>query len=455
MQTKEKIYFIISGVREGFKKSHLLTNNNISEVIDYIDDRRQISNSANDRFYSIEKTQNYNLFSIFNPNTIDQVGRKAYIAITLFVKKDYLIIGNLIDTLNGLMNYYEQKQGNEFTNRFTDEMFEVEYSSLYIQHKPTSDLGIRSKQGYFIYDHLSEIASFFDFPAINGYQKVYFLSNNNNEVVNQLIAFEKITAFPKNVNFQLTDFRTGIYEVLINNKTYSFSGMLNQNNLTIFANQGDSLTIINRNTKKTHTLTVNYPGQNINIYHYFPEDKPKPPPAYNPNTQNQYKGAVGGHKNQAPERKKFEKGLLIMIGILVPIVIGLVVYTTGGWGEANGGSGGTGGGSGTAVVSPTTNSPTIETNIPKTVSPSVETVSPSSEEQEKKKKEQEKKKKEKAEKDAAGANAKKDKEGVTQGKGYCPICKDNEIEINRKSGVDREAFQKKWNNHKKSKEHKP
>ena len=96
MQNKDKIYFIISGIRDGFKKSHLLCNNNITEVSDYIDDRRQISNSAIDRFYTIEKTQNYTLATVFNPNTKDQVGRKAYVAISLFVKKDCTITYNMI-----------------------------------------------------------------------------------------------------------------------------------------------------------------------------------------------------------------------------------------------------------------------------------------------------------------------------------------------------------------------
>ena len=51
MHQHNKIYFVISGVRDGFRKSHLLSNNNIPEVTDYIDDRRQITNTANDLFY--------------------------------------------------------------------------------------------------------------------------------------------------------------------------------------------------------------------------------------------------------------------------------------------------------------------------------------------------------------------------------------------------------------------
>ena len=106
MQTQQKIYFIISGTREGNNRSHLLCNNDIKEVIDYIGDIRGIVNSAVDSFYSIEKTKNYTLSSIFIPNTDDYINRKAYIAITLFVRNDYIIKGNLIGALHHLMNYY-------------------------------------------------------------------------------------------------------------------------------------------------------------------------------------------------------------------------------------------------------------------------------------------------------------------------------------------------------------
>jgi hypothetical protein len=324
MQLSEKIYFIISGVREGFKKSHLLCNNDIAEVINYIDDRRQITNNAIDNFYTIEKTNNYTLVSVFNPNTIDHVGRKAYIAITLFVKNGLEIKGDIVGVLAHLMNYYEQKQTNEITNRFTEEMFEAEYANLGIGAASSQEAGARFKQGYILYDQVAEIASHFQSPTINGFQKVYFFSNRNLNVANQLVSFEKIVEFPRAVAFSIIDLFNGNYDVFINDQLYDVKGRVSQQNLLVYANQGDVLKIVDLSTKKSHTRVIAAPGNNINILDLFPKQ-----------TRSITTGprAVGGSStprgpiNNDSKDKKLNRVLMIMIGILVPCVIGLVIYT--------------------------------------------------------------------------------------------------------------------------------
>lgn len=324
MQTSDKIYFIISGVREGFKKSHILCNNDIAEVINYIDDRRQITNNAIDNFYTIEKTTNYTLVSVFNPNTIDHVGRKAYIAITLFVKNGFEIKGDVVVVLAHLMNYYEQKQGNEITNRFTEEMFEAEYANLGVAAAQSKDGGARFKQGYILYDQVAEIASNFQTPTINGFQKVYFFSNKNINVANQLVSFEKIVEFPRAVAFSIIDLFNGNYDVFINDQPYDVRGRVSQQNLLVYANQGDVLKIVDLSIKKSHTLVITAPGNNINILDVFPKQ-----------TRSITTGprAVGGSStprgtiNNDSKDKKLNRVLMIMIGILVPCVIGLVIYT--------------------------------------------------------------------------------------------------------------------------------
>jgi len=324
MQLSEKIYFIISGVREGFKKSHLLCNNDIAEVINYIDDRRQITNNAIDNFYTIEKTTNYTLVSVFNPNTIDHVGRKAYIAITLFVKNGLEIKGDIVGVLVHLMNYYEQKQTNEITNRFTEEMFEAEYANLGIGAASSQEAGARFKQGYILYDQVAEIASHFQSPTINGFQKVYFFSHRNLNVANQLVSFEKIVEFPRAVAFSIIDLFNGNYDVFINDLLYDVKGRVSQQNLLVYANQGDVLKIVDLSTKKSHTLVIAAPGNNINILDLFPKQT---------RSINTRPTAVGGSStprgtiNNDSKDKKLNRVLMILIGILVPCVIGLVIYT--------------------------------------------------------------------------------------------------------------------------------
>ena len=320
MQTQQKIFFIISGIREGFKRSHLLCNNEIKEVIDYIGDIRGITNSAVESFYSIEKTNNYTLASIFNPNTIDHVDRKAYVAITLFVKNDYIIKGNLIGALHHLMNYYEQKQGKELTNTFTEEMFESEYANLQIEQVSNSEKGTRSKQGYIFYDQTSEIARYFDNPSINGYQKVYFLSSKNIGVANQLINFDKIVAFPKGVVYKIHDFGKGNYNLLINNQSYSTVGNLHLNTLTLNINQGDTITIENRSNKTTKSLVAVSTDTDIYVEELFPAQYASNPIQSTGNT------GTKGHSYPNSPKKKANKTVLLAAAAMIPFVIGIGIY---------------------------------------------------------------------------------------------------------------------------------
>jgi len=320
MQTQQKIYFIISGTREGNNRSHLLCNNDIKEVIDYIGDIRGIVNSAVDSFYSIEKTKNYTLSSIFIPNTDDYINRKAYIAITLFVRNDYIIKGNLIGALHHLMNYYLQKQGKELTNTFTEEMFESEYANLQIEQVSHSEKGTRSKQGYIFYDQTSEIATHFENPSINGYQKVYFLNSKNIGVANYLLNknYDKIVAFPKEVVYKIHDFGKGNYNLLINNQSYSTVGNLHLNTLTLNINQGDTITIENRSNKTTKSLVAVSTDTDIYVEDFFPAQY-----ASNPI---QSTGNNGTNWVPKKPKKKVNKTVLLAAAAMIPFVIGIGIY---------------------------------------------------------------------------------------------------------------------------------
>ena len=320
MQTQQKIYFIISGTREGNNRSHLLCNNDIKEVIDYIGDIRGIVNSAVDSFYSIEKTKNYTLSSIFIPNTDDYINRKAYIAITLFVRNDYIIKGNLIGALHHLMNYYLQKQGKELTNTFTEEMFESEYANLQIEQVSHSEKGTRSKQGYIFYDQASDIATHFENPSINGYQKVYFLNSKNIGVANYLLNknYDKIVAFPKEVVYKIHDFGKGNYNLLINNQSYSTVGNLHLNTLTLNINQGDTITIENRSNKTTKSLVAVSTDTDIYVEDFFPAQY-----ASNPI---QSTGNNGTNWVPKKPKKKVNKTVLLAAAAMIPFVIGIGIY---------------------------------------------------------------------------------------------------------------------------------
>jgi hypothetical protein len=327
MQNKDKIYFIISGIRDGFKKSHLLCNNNITEVIDYIDDRRQISNSAIDRFYTIEKTQNYTLATVFNPNTKDQVGRKAYVAISLFVKKDCIIKGGLLETLNHLMSYYESKQRNEAVNMFTEQMFEAEYENLSVEKANIKQIVNGKRQGYFIYEALNAINEHFDYPEINSYKIVYFLSANNTAVINELISYEEVKSFPQSILFQISDYNTIKYDLLINNESYATAGMLSVGNLKVVAHQGDKITIVKKQNNLSKNINIPFNGETIGVYSYFPEDKMQQGTGgINIPVGG---GSINGPKQVDARKKKVDKILKIAILLLLVAIVVIVLNING------------------------------------------------------------------------------------------------------------------------------
>jgi hypothetical protein len=218
------------------------------------------------------------------------------------------------------MNYYEQKQGKELTNTFTEEMFESEYANLQIEQVSNSEKGTRSKQGYIFYDQTSEIARYFDNPSINGYQKVYFLSSKNIGVANQLINFDKIVAFPKGVVYKIHDFGKGNYNLLINNQSYSTVGNLHLNTLTLNINQGDTITIENRSNKTTKSLVAVSTDTDIYVEELFPAQYASNPIQSTGNT------GTKGHSYPNSPKKKANKTVLLAAAAMIPFVIGIGIY---------------------------------------------------------------------------------------------------------------------------------
>ena len=271
MTINNKIYFVITGVTDGFKKSHILTNNNIEEVLNYLDDRRQICKPAIENFYTIEKTQNYILATIFNPNTEDHFDRKAYISITLFVSKEFIIIGDLISTLDNLMIYYLNKQTSQLSIRFTQEMFEENYMNLTTQKNNNPHYFLDKKNGYFLYDDILGIYEDFKNLSINGYQKVFFLNKSNVNVIDQLPNYDKIIEFQNSYTFTIKNYDETKYEIRLNNNTYI--PIFVSNSALINVKTGDLLQIkdLIKNIQKQYQIS--FSDQFVNINDIFPIQK--------------------------------------------------------------------------------------------------------------------------------------------------------------------------------------
>ena len=314
MTTNNKIYFVISGVTDGFKKSHILTNNNIGEVLDYLDDRRQICNPAIENFYTIEKTQNYILATIFNPNSEDHVGRKAYISITLFVSKEFFIIGDLISTLDNLMIYYLNKQTSQLSIRFTQEMFEENYINLTTQKNNNPYYFLDKKKGYFLYNDILSIYEIFKNHTINGYQKVFFLNKSNVNVIDQLPNHDKIIEFQNSYTFTIKNYDETKYEIRLNNNTYI--PIFVSNSALINVKTGDLLQIkdLFKNIQKQYQIS--FSDQSVNVNDIFPTQKIVHTPFTKQNSHNSSK--------PQPENKDRLINILLIVSIsILSISIGI------------------------------------------------------------------------------------------------------------------------------------
>ena len=315
MTTNNKIYFVISGVTDGFKKSHILTNNNIGEVLDYLDDRRQICNPAIENFYTIEKTQNYILATIFNPNSEDHVGRKAYISITLFVSKEFFIIGDLISTLDNLMIYYLNKQTSQLSIRFTQEMFEENYINLTTQKNNNPYYFFDKKKGYFLYNDILSIYEIFKNHTINGYQKVFFLNKSNVNVIDQLPNHDKIIEFQNSYTFTIKNYDETKYEIRLNNNTYI--PIFVSNSALINVKTGDLLQIkdLFKNIQKQYQIS--FSDQSVNVNDIFPTQKIVHTPFTKQHSHNSSK--------PQPENKDRLVNILLLVSSFV-LITGMSIF---------------------------------------------------------------------------------------------------------------------------------
>ena len=213
MLNTKQFGFVIWGVRNGFNRD-ILSSDKVAEVsAAFNDSMRQICNGVIDCFYSIEKTANYTLLTVYNPNTADHVQRKAYIAITLFAKNGTNYNGDVVAMLNSLMNYNIQKQGSAIVNTYTESMFEEQIQNISAQVGFNNDT-IGSKLGYIAYNTIDEIENYFKKPSIDGFKKVFFYQKAIN--ITLPAEFEKVTSFKKALRVSVLNYNAKKFNLFLN-----------------------------------------------------------------------------------------------------------------------------------------------------------------------------------------------------------------------------------------------
>ena len=136
-------------------------------------------------FYVIEVASNYTFVSIINPETKETgtaSDRGAYIVISFFLKNGNVFKGEVVNTLDILMDYYLKQQSDSGQINFTDTMFEEQYSNLRSLNSYGNRFKAETRFGYKIYGSKGEIESNFNNLNIEGYKRVFFFDKSNSKL---------------------------------------------------------------------------------------------------------------------------------------------------------------------------------------------------------------------------------------------------------------------------------
>lgn len=255
------IGFVVWGIRNGFKNNWLAANVDINVYKHLTDDMRQICNSTIDKFFSIEKLQDYTLLSIINPNTIDHVQRKAYIALSIVIPNGYFLKGDVIGILHTMMHTYEVKQGNAMVNMVNVEDMKIHLQQLQLIKNPNTVPHTRTKIGLFSYIDTSEINSHFQDPSIYEFKKVFFISGQN-LALEKMHDIQKVNEFTKPLFLTVSDFDPKFFQVTINNQPITTAKSS--------INKGDLIQFVELKTKRVKQLQVGTNDVWVSLLEIFP-----------------------------------------------------------------------------------------------------------------------------------------------------------------------------------------
>ena len=267
------IGFIVWGIRNGFKNNWLSANVSPTVYERFTDDMRQICNSTVDKFFSIEKIEEYTVLSIFNPNTKDHVQRKAYIALSIVIPNGYNLQGDVIDCLQSMMKTYEVKQGNAMVNMVSAEDMNVFLKQLQLGPNPNSVSISPIKTGIFQYNDTSEISSYFQDPSIYDFKKVFF-TNTQNVALNRMSGIQQVQFFIKPLFLTILGLRTDMHRVSINNQPITTS--------KVHVKQGDVVQFVEVKSKQAKQLKVGISDMTVSMLEVFPPIIMTPTPPKSP-----------------------------------------------------------------------------------------------------------------------------------------------------------------------------
>jgi hypothetical protein len=277
---------VVWGIRNGFKNNWLSANVGPEVMACLTDEMRQICNATIEQFFSIERTNTHTLLTVYNPNMVDHVQRKAYIAISLVVPNGIYFEGNVVEVLVSLMQFYVSKQGNAMVNMIAAEQL-LQLAEQCLPSGASSFTDRRqSRIGIFAYDSIPAIDSVFRSPTIYGFSKVFF-HDGSNLALEKIPGAVKVSEFIRPVEIRISDFNPGRFKTVLNN--------LPINESIFSAKRGDVLTITEIASGRMKRMEISGSDMIIHLYIEFPQ---KPP--------------TNGGNPKPPDRKKM---MLAIIGL--------------------------------------------------------------------------------------------------------------------------------------------
>lgn len=264
---KVNIGFVIWGVRNGFE---VMLASNPSEVellkSDVVSDNmRQVCNTTSETFYSIHRNQKFGVVTTYHSDAKDMVGRKAYVAISLYIPANYQFIGDVGVVLNHLKNFYIQKQADSYVNMFTAQMFTAQYGTLDCE-KNNGFVIPGSNKGYLKFNNLNDIKDRFRLLDINGYQSAFFIPSSVTGPENQLQGYQIINEFKDTIRIIVEGFDSSRHKIMYNNEPINSL----ETNFSLEVKPGNEITFIDLINNRRQSFIRFTTDQVINLVALFP-----------------------------------------------------------------------------------------------------------------------------------------------------------------------------------------
>ena len=193
---------LVWGIRNGFRNNWLSHNVESSVMENLNDEMRQICNSTIEPFYSVEIIAKYLVITIYNPNAVDHVQRRAYIALSVVVPLG-TIFSNLKSALDEMLLFYKQRQANSMSNMITpQQLLEIVIKTGQPRVANYGSLMLGNKLGHYQYVTSEELVSILNELSFSGYKKVYF-DDGNNMALKQIPGVEAVQSFKKSYQVQI------------------------------------------------------------------------------------------------------------------------------------------------------------------------------------------------------------------------------------------------------------